>query len=375
MSTAGRSEVETPAASDIAARLQSAEFVRLVAAATGDGISAATLLTNALDGETPYQLSVTPLPEPAARDTDADCTVALGRPVADTDIALGIETRPASLTAHDVAVELGAADPVAAIAGALASGDDRDEAVLSLAEDAEVTRRPGIASPTADPVDGLAYSTLLRAPFSGSTDDATDALSGLDVPETLSAEDHRGVASLAALSATADEASERATVTVERFLRPFVGGPAETVGGYADVLEATARDAPGQAVGLALGHETVDSALPVWRTHAQRAHEALSAATTGRYDGLFAVKCDGSVPVGTVARLAAGFRSPEPVVLALGADCAEARRIPEATAHVGQILEQASATVGGTGRGTPRRGRARFETDPAEFLLAVRENL
>jgi hypothetical protein len=375
MSTTGRSPAETPAASDVAARLRAAEFVRLVAAATGDGVAAATLLTSALDGEAPYQLSVTPLPETAARDTEADCTLAVGRPVDDADITLGTETRPASLVAHDVGVELGSDDPIAAIAGALAAGADRDETVLGLAEDADLTRRPGIASPTADHVDGLAHSTFLHAPFSGSTDDAADALTGLDLPDALSEDDHRRVASLAALAVTGEGASERATVSVERFLRPLVGGPCETVGGYADLLEATARDAPGQAVALALGHADTESALSVWRTHATAAHDALSAATTGRYDGLFGVKCDGTVPVGTVARLAADFRSPEPVVLALDDGCAEARRLPESTVHVGQIVQQASADVGGTGRGTPLRGRARFETDPAEFLLAFRENL
>ncbi|WP_436934652.1 hypothetical protein [Halovenus marina] len=375
MSTTGRSPAETPAASDVAVRLRAAEFVRLVAAATGDGVAAATLLTSALDGETPYQLSVTPLPETAARDTEADCTLAVGRPVDGADITLGTETHPASLTAHEVGVELGSGDPIAAIAGALAAGADRDEAVLGLAEDVDLTRRPGIASPTADPVDGLAHSTFLHAPFSGSTDDAADALTGLDLPDELSEDDHRRVASLAALAVTGTDASERATVSVERFLRPLVGGPCETVDGYADVLDATARDAPGQAVALALGHADPESAFDTWRTHATEAHSALSTATTGRYDGLFAVKCDGTVPVGTVARLAADFRSPEPVVLALGEGCAEARRLPESTVHVGQIVEQASADVGGTGRGTSLRGRARFETDPAEFLLAFREKL
>jgi hypothetical protein len=231
-------------------------------------------------------------------------------------------------------------------------------------------RHAGIAVPTADLVDGLAHSTLVAGPFSGTADAARDLLADVDT-EGSDEETHRRVASLATLAVAGDEKlTERGTHAVERFLRPYVGGPFETVGGYADVLDAVAREAPGLAVALAVGSLDSDRALQAWRRHGAGAHAALAAAKTDRYDGLWVVRCDGDAPVGTVARLAREFRSPEPVVLVV-AD-GEAAAVGPSASGVGTAIETAAQSVGGDGAGTQTRGRARFDAD-SQFVLAFRE--
>jgi hypothetical protein len=364
MSTAGTPQSDAPAASDIAARLREAGFVRLVAAGTGDGVAAAGLLAGALDrGSVPYQTSVVALPERTERATSADLTVALGRPSAGADLTLGTDGDPASRTAFAVARELDPATRVGvlALAGVLAAGSDPDEELLAATD---LERRPGVAVPVADAVEGVAHSTLVHAPFSGSVSETREQLAHLD--------DRRAVASAVALAVAGDEAGvPRGGTAVERLLRPHVGGPFETVGGYADVLDALARERPGHAVAAALGADL--SVLPVWRDHAERAHAAVREARTGRYDGLFVARCDGSPPAGTVARLVRDYRSPEPVVLVVADGEAVMLAVPDAGVDVGTAVETAARAVGGSGAGTRTRGRARFDCESSAFVLEARE--
>ncbi|MFT4944972.1 MAG: hypothetical protein ACI9K3_000910 [Halovenus sp.] len=369
MSTAGTPQSDARTPSDIAARLREAGFVRLVAAGTGDGVAAAGLLADALDREAvAYQTSVVALPGSTARATGADLTVALGRPTPDADLTLGTEGDPASQTAVAVVRELrsgtvpaGAA--VLGVAGALAAGRDPDEQVLAAAD---LKRRPGLAVPVADPIEGLAHSTLVHGPFSGSVSDTRERFAGLA--------DERALASAVALAVAGDEAGvARGGAAVERLLRPRVGGPFETAGGYADVLDALARERPGHAVAAALGADL--EVLPVWRDHAARAHTAVHEARTGRYDGLFVVRCNGPAPVGTVARLVRDYRSPEPVTLAVADGEAALCAVPDAPVDIGTTLETAAHAVDGEGGGTRTRGRARFDGESSAFVLEAREAL
>ncbi len=363
MSAAGSPAADTPAASDIAARLREAGLVRLVAAATGDGVAAAGLLAGALEKQDiPHQTSAVRLPAGTERETDADLTVGLGRPAADADLTLGT-TEPASLAATTVARELGSTDAaVLGVAGTLAVGQEPDERVLS---GVDFERRPGVAVPVTDTADGLAHSTLVHAPFSGSVPDTRERLEGLP--------DGRAVASAVSLAVAGDPAGvPRGAAAVERLLRPRVGGPVETVGGYADLLDALARERPGHAVAVTLGADL--DVLSVWRDHAKRAHAAVREARTGRYDGLFVARCDGPAPAGTVARLVRDYRSPEPVVVVVAGTEAAVLATPEAGVDVGAAVETAARSVGGDGGGTTRRGRAQFDADDgSEFVLAVRE--
>lgn len=370
MSTTGRSREDAPAPSDIAGRLATAEFVRLVAGADADSLAGAGLLARALEGNSiPFQVTVARPWASADRATDADLTVAIGPTGINGGLSLsGVGS--ASGAAFETARELDAesADPVLALAGSRMA--DAPTAV-DFAEIAGLERRPGVAVPTDDLADGLAHTTLTHAPFSGDPEAAADALATIDDE----ADDYdRRVASMVALSVLGDSPSERAAETIGAALRPYEGGPFETVGGYADVLEATVREDPGTAVALALGHDVREAALDAWRRHARSAHAASEAATTGRYDGLFVARDDGDVPVETVARLLRDGRSPEPVVLALTDGRAAAAATPEADIDLEVVFEGAIDRLDeGVSFGTRRRAVATVEAETTDVITAVRE--
>jgi hypothetical protein len=368
MSTVGRRDGSAPAASAVAARLREAGFVRLLAAADGGALAAVGVLADALgDAGVPYQASVVPRPDDGASATEADCVLALGRESGAADLSLA--EAPASGPAYGAARELGDPDPVLGLAGVLAAGDVPEGQILEDARAAGIERRPGVGVPTDDPAEGLAHSTLVHGPFSGDTEAARELLADA---ESHDADDRRRVASLVALAVAGDpESTARGAEAVQRVLRPYAGGPFGTVAGYADVLGAVARERPGLGVTLALGTGDRERALAVWRDHGRRAHEAIRSATTGRYDGLFVARVPEGTPVGTVARLLWEFRSPEPAVLVVAER--RAATVGPDEADLGAAMAEAATAVGGTGDGTPSRARARFDGDPAAFVLAFRE--
>ncbi|WP_134671995.1 exonuclease RecJ [Halorussus marinus] len=380
MSTSGRRTADghAPDASDVAATLRESEFVRLLARADGDCLAAAGLLAGALaERGVPYQVRVGRFGETLA-DGDRDATVGVGLDPS-ADAHLPAEATPASATAFDAAGDLDASpDPALALAGVLASdAQPRDRAVRvrEAARESGVERRPGVGVPTDDLADGLAHTTLAHADYSGDAGAAQATLAELGLPAELDESARRTVASEFALAVTGGpEATARAAEAVERALRPhaLADGPFATVEGYADVLAAVARERPGTASALALGHDARTDALDAWRDHARAAHGALRAATTARYDGLFAARTD-AAPVETVARLLRDFRSPEPVALVVTDEEAAAAATDERA--IGAAMTDAVNAVGGVGGGTARRGYARFdpETDAKEFLTAFRE--
>lgn len=373
MSTTGRDQVSAAPPGDVAGALASADFVRLVPRPDGDALAAAGLLARALSARgTPFQASVARSVRDAARTTDADCTVGVGTTGDDADITLVDE--PLAVAAFEAVEELGETpDHALALAGATVAGERTSDGG-TIAEAAGFERRPGVAVPVADYADGLAHTTLLHAPFSGERAAAEAALDDLDLPADADEEAHRRVASLVALAVAGDEdASDRASEAIEGALRPYVGGPFETVGGYGDVLDAVAHERPGLGVALALGHDGLrEDALEAWRTHASRAHAGLRSATTDRYDGLFVVRGD-AMPVDTVARLAARFRSPEPVTL-VAADGEAAVRATDGR-DVAAPLAHTADLVGGSATGHGARARAQFDEDTAEFVVQFREAL
>ena len=360
MSAAGRSNEDAPGRT--AAAIREAGFVRLVATADGDALAATGLLARAVEAAgTPYQASLAAVPEPPA--TDADCTVAVGHdpdgPVADATLR---ET-PLSTAAADVVRELDpeTVDPTLALAGAFCAGDEPSGRLL---EAATLERRPGVALPTADRVDGLAGSTLVHAGFSGDDEAAAAALEGLD------AVDGRELASLVALAAVED-AVPRAAESVRRALRPYECDRFETLGGYADVLAAVAQDSPGVGIALALGNGVESTALKTWRAHGQRAHAALRSADTGRYDGLYVARVDDEAPLGTVARLCFAYRSPEPVALAV--TDGEAAVVAERGTPLAAPLRAAAAALDGRAVARAGRGAATFDGTADDYLVAFRE--
>ncbi|WP_231182915.1 DHH family phosphoesterase [Haladaptatus sp. DYF46] len=387
MSTSGRTASEDArSASDIAATLRDADFVRLVARADGDALASSGLLARACATVgIPFQVSVTTLPARRVDSRDDELVVTVGA----SGGGVSLPDRPTSIVAFDVATELGGkSDPVLALAGAVAAGcspgADGTARLLEAADD-RLTRRPGVSTPTEDLADGLAHSTLFHAGFSGTVESVQAELAELGLPVELDDDAHRRVASLVALSvAGPGNATPRAAETVERALRPYElsDGPFATVGGYADVLDAVSREQPGTGIALALGHDARAPALDAWRTHAETAHATLREATTGRYDGLFVARTD-DVPVATAARLLGDFRSPEPVTLVVTDDEAAAVAIGDRgtgdsdvdAPDIGDAMERAGSRLGGDGTGTERRGYARFDADAKEFLSAFREAL
>ncbi|ELY88165.1 exonuclease RecJ [Natrialba hulunbeirensis JCM 10989] len=411
-----------------ATAIESAGFVRVITRADGDALAASGLLTAALSAtNTPFQVTVgrtiADRTERATRHADADAgdasdelTVVLGtvdEPAHEHAIRLDSDERPATLAAADTVRELGSGDsgdssspagtptdeppgpeptldPVLALAGLVAAGVDpgagESEWVLESArERGLVERRSGVAVPTADPVDGLAHSTRLCAPWSGDLEATREALSptglDLDQPETFDADDHRTLGSLVALDVVgADDATETAATSIQRVLRPYAITSDEyafaTVGGYAAVLEATARAEPGTGAALAMGLDAREPALAAWRAHGSRAHAALESASMGRYDGLFVVGIDDG-PVEAVAQIALAYRSPEPTVLAVGSGEAAlaTRESGPGSGSIGATVEaivrdladdgaQATYDVGHR-RGYLRFGAAESASEPA----------
>jgi hypothetical protein len=363
MSAAGHEE---PAADRVASRLRDADFVRLVATADGDALAATGLLARALrELDVPYQASLAAVPRTPS--TDADCTVAIGHGTGDVTL----HSTPLSVRAVDVARELAAesVDPELALAGVVSAGFEPSGSLL---EAATLERRLGVAIPTDDRIDGLAGSTLFHAPFSGDGAAVEAALEDFDG-------DDRELASLVALSAVQD-APPRAAEAVERALYPYDCERFETLGGYADVLDAVARERPGTGIALALGNDVESAALEVWRSHGQRAHEALRTATTGRYDGVFVARCDAgeeddsdAVPLGTVARLLFAYRSPEPVALAV--TDGEAAVLAEDDTAAADALGAAAANLDGRSTARDGHGTATFDGTATDYVAAFREAL
>ncbi|WP_415381135.1 hypothetical protein [Halosimplex sp. TS25] len=385
MSATARSE-DDAAAGELADRLREAGFVRLVGAATGDALAASGVLARALtELDSPFQISLAALPTDAERATDADLTVAVGRADSTADCSLPASARPASETAFEAARELETEPDIAlALAGVTADGRALDGPVAEAAADAGIERRPGVAVPTGDLVDGLTHSMLVHAPFSGDVDATAATLADLGLgpgddgvdASALDDDARRHVASLVALRAAGDDAvPSRGGHAVERALRPFAGGPFGTIGGYADVLDALARDEPGTGVALALGHDVEAVALDAWRSHARRAHAAVSDATTGRYDGLFVARAEtDDAPVETMARLVHDYRSPEPVTLAVTDGVAA---VASDDRDLDSVLATAAEGVDGTAAtdATGTTGHARFDVETGAFITAFREAL
>ncbi|QCC48021.1 hypothetical protein [Halobellus limi] len=407
-------------AESVAAALSSAAFVRIAARADGDALAGAGLLARGLRGvEVPFQVRVAPLGTDVSTASTDGLLVAVGSDFPEADVTIDAAGRPASLRAHDVATTLvgdsgrvpepnGAVDPVLALAGTVASGEHPDSVAASLVEAAtesgSIERRPGVAIPVDDVVDGLAHSTLVHAPFSGDEDAVRAELSSVIEGDRVARDEEtrRSIASLVALAiAGDDESTPRGATAVERLLRPYEtpDGPVATLGGFADVLNAVAVERPGVGVALALGHGGRSAALDAWRTHARAVHRAIGTAHTGRYDGVFVVRGDVGSGGGDVSgdggdaeddvddedatlgrlRTAAGlvrdFRSPEPLVAALGDGVAALAARESGAGEAAAALATEFATATAAWSGGPTRAVARFdpETPEADVIAAIRE--
>ncbi|GGJ08942.1 hypothetical protein GCM10008995_18540 [Halobellus salinus] len=398
------SRTDTTAAADdpvdsVAAALSSASFVRLLASADGDGLAAAGLLARALRRvDVPFQVRVDALGAGRPSSGDDGLFVGVGSAYVNADATVAPETAPASLRASRIAAEVGgtdaaAPDPVLALAGVVADGAHPASVageLVAAAEDAgSAVQRPGVSIPVDDAVDGLTHSTLLHAPFSGDHDAAAAAVSslsrsdnGADSDSAADTETRRSLASRVALAVAGDnDAVPRAADAVERAVRPYTtpDAPVATLGGFADVLTATARERPGTGVALALGHGGRDAALDAWREHGRTVHSALDSASTTRHDGVFVARVDEAAAgtpgrLATLARLARDFRSPEPLVVAVGDGIAatSARESGAADAAATLAAEFPAAAVGWTGGPTRALAGIATGTPVPEMVAAIR---
>ncbi|MFB6103879.1 MAG: recombinase RecJ [Halobacteriaceae archaeon] len=364
---------ETDAASDLARTLRTASFVHLVTARDGDCVAAAGIVGRALETRgTPFQVSVVDTPAEADRRITAGdaTTTAVGVGVSADAADAAVTGVPRSAITYDAATDLAPSTPgvasVAAAGGIAAGGDlttvaDAREALRS--EDAD--RVPGVAVPTTDLAAGLTHSTLVHAPFSGDEDAAEDFLAGVATEAPIGGRDLASAVALAV--AGPEDTPDRAGIAVERFLRPMVTDDAfASVGGYGDVLAASARTNPGAALAVALGRGGADAALAAWRDHGRRVQDAVTTAELRRHAGL--VVCETTAPTAATARLLRDFRAPEPNVLVVGDGAASL-----ATGEADAAATLAGATDSSTVQGRPRL--ASTTTTEGDLVAAVREVL
>jgi hypothetical protein len=292
---------------NLASDLHDADLVRVVSRADGDGLAAATILGAALaDRDIPRHLSLAPSRKRVAPRLEGD----------DTVIVLGFQgfeqscnADSAAACAYELAQELGTdPDPGLALAGATVAGVPPADPALEAARDRGLTQRPGLAIPTADMATGLAYTGWLHAEFSGDEEATTKFLADLDLPEPMNEQGHRMVASAVALEATDTQPSERASTAIANAVGPRTTPTAfETIGGYADVLNAaTKMDAGAALAALLTGAES--RLLEMWQMYGAKVHEAVAElpqtetpVETATVEG---------IPPEDVARLGRDFRVP-----------------------------------------------------------------
>jgi len=382
MSTTGRSEA-ADAVADLATDLASAGFVRVLARADGDALAAAGVLGRALSTlEVPFQVGVAPTAADrrrradAATDADDATTVLIGATPGADATELPEAGRPASAAAAALVGEVGVEPaPELARAGVVAAGADPD--AVAVHGEVDFERDPGLAVPTDDLVDGLAHATLARGPFSGDRTAAADLVAAVEAADDPDEETRRRLASAVAVEASGDAAAAGADGGVDRLLRPrrTPAAPFETLGGYADVLGATAATAPGLGVALALGHDVRADALSAWREHGRGVHAALDDARTSRYDGVFVAQTSGAPPVRATAELLVRTDSPEPTALVLGDG--EAGVAGTGDVDLREPIRAAASAVDGAADAAPTRGYLAYGTDAdvTQLLSAFREAL
>jgi hypothetical protein len=283
------------------------------------------------------------------------------------------------------------------LAGAIAAGATSTTVAPDLVDraidDGVLERRPGIATPTSDHAEGLAHSTLLAGPFSGDPEAASATLESLEPDAENDQTDGRGLASDVVCSILEDESTPvRAATAVERAIRPLaiLDGPFHTIGGLADVLDATARTDAGLAIAIALrlagstglagddqpsavDGDTADATLSAWREFGRTIHAVevtvdADAPATTRTDLV-------ATHLPTVARLLRDFRVQADAVAVTGESALAIAGPPARTSEIAGAVTDAApsqpvlrvtAPTPGVVLATP------LEDDPASMLDAVR---
>lgn len=344
MATTGKRTDASREPDGIAGRLRDAEFVHLVAHRNGDALAATGLLCRALDDRNvPYQVSFAETPQSAEDRLTSDATV----------VSVGLEgvgralqfDGPMAERAYQAATALDAdTDPMLAIAGLVAAGETPSEQLMGDARDAGAKRSPGIGIPTTDLETGLAYSGQIHADFSADESATESYLDDFDRPNDGDDEARRTIASAVAVDVTDTACADRSVAGVSNALAPLSGGPFETTTGYADVLEALARETPGLGCRFVLGHADREIVLETWKQFTAGVHRALDESDLST-DGDLCVASVGGTDPWSVARLASWYRCEKSAVLVRG-DRVEGDRTVALATRDGNAVETLAEVLG-----------------------------
>lgn len=361
MSTTDPPEREsTPADTPHVSTIDEAAYCVLFARPDTDALVAASLVAAARHAYGKhFQVSVVRTPQELAdrlhATDDTATSIAIGPE--STDIP-SVSRRPLSRWGYEVASKMGAEpDPLLTLAGLAATDMDPGEDAQDILEDTDLEPAPGVAVPTSDIVDGLTHMTLVHAAFSGNLDQTSEALADLGEDPSSTT-----VASFLGLSiAGSDSVPDRAATAIERAIRPYrTSHRFQTLGGYADVLSALAREAPGLAIALAFDRGDADRALSIWRERAVEVHAAVRDADCVQKKDITVARVDG--PLEPTASLLRDFKASKSTVVAVsGENVAIAGTAPT----VGDSFEMAVSEVGGSGFGRGLEGYA--NVPPSEF--------
>jgi hypothetical protein len=325
--------VDTEAES-LAQELRAAPFVRIHPVSDPEALAAASVLAWGLrQCKTPFQIRpLTPTTEPV-RIHDNSYDIGVGRSSLQVSTSLAAQSKSMVQTAIETTTILapGLIAQSARLSSVVVSGLFGAQAVPMLSSKdalppsvADMEKTPGVASPVADPIDGLTHSMLLHGPWSGdieATADTYEAYTEMSLPLCESA--GRDLSSQVTLDMLRSASHGRIKTALQGAIhpRPFAAGSFETLGGAFDVFRAVVREAPGTAVGFSLGADVVTACLEHWRTHANCVHNELQSLREQRFQSVSLFELDSALTplqCSTVADVALAYMSAEPVTVVRG---------------------------------------------------------
>lgn len=340
---------------------ENAGFVHLVGVDNGASLAATGVMARTLRAiDIPFQASLASFPD--EQHTSDDATIAIGWNGGDISFSTGslveIAWQCGSALAPDVV------EPDLAFAGLRSEGFP-----MSTLEIDRPTQSPGIALPTEDVITGLAASSNLRGPFSGTEENASSFVSELALEEQDIIHSRKGASAIAL--AVLRDTGPRGSDALTNVLHPHQSSRFMTIEGYAEILDAIAKEEPGTGLALVLGNPVEEDVYHCWQQHGKQAHQALSAAETQRHKGLFVARSEDDFPLRTISRICHNYVSPEPITVAVG----QSRGAIVASSPISEGLLSTLDMCEGTGIVHETTGHVRFDCSSEEFVNTLRETL
>jgi len=363
---------------EAADRLDSSDFVRVVAHADADGVSSAACLCSALaDRGVGYQFTTLEHPEDCA-DAEGDLFCDLGaqylsdvsgvvvdhhppRGENEGAVVVGSDAPSSSVAAHALASRLSSGDPVAALVGAL--GDDVPFADVSDTVDealSEGVQREQGARLVGDGAESLAYSTRPFTRLSGDTEAARAFFE--DVEDDLST-----AAVLLALSREPSNPGAVAELVGDVYRLPS-GVHLHELSRYVEACAVSGRGGLAFSACLEPGAH-LEEASSVWRGFESTLIEDVRGVRTVDENPCFAYH-DGASDTGAVADALHDWVTGDVVAVGEGEASFRARGF-----DCGRVAAEAAERTGGEGGGHGSRAGASFEASRDGFVEAVEEVL